>query len=164
MQTAQIIVIALAAVAFVIYRQMTPRPATRPVGFVISAVMILAGLASDGGKLVDPVHPALAVALLVAGLLVAAGLGVLRAMTTRVWRDPHGVAWSQGTAVTLLAWFGSIAVRVAMIFLAAFLGVTSPQGSVLLFIGVTLGVQFLVVARRANALPTAVAPDVQPAR
>ncbi|MGW5261326.1 hypothetical protein ACWEQG_10140 [Microbispora sp. NPDC004025] len=164
MQTAQIIVIALAAVALVIYRQMTPRPAARRVGLIISAAMVLAGLAAGGDRLVDPLHPVLAVALLAAGLLVAAGLGALRAATTRVWRDQHGVAWSQGTVMTLLAWVGSIAVRVAMIFLTAVLGVTSPQASVLLFIGVTLGVQFLMVARRASALPGTAVPGVQAAR
>lgn len=59
---------------------------------------------------------------------------------------------------------GSVAVRVAMAFLTAALGVTSPEGSVLLFVGVTLGVQFLMVARRASALPGAAAPGVQTAR
>ncbi|WP_432929880.1 hypothetical protein ACQPZZ_06650 [Microbispora sp. CA-135349] len=164
MDKAQIVVIALAAVAFVVYRQMTPRPAARPVGLIIAVAMVLGGLASDGDKLVDPLHPVLAVTLLVAGLLVAAGLGALRAATTRVWRDQHGVAWSQGTPMTLLAWAGSIAVRVAMIFLTTVLGITSPQGSILLFIGVTLGVQFLMIARRGNALPHAAVPAARTAR
>ncbi|MEU6407527.1 hypothetical protein [Microbispora sp. NPDC046933] len=162
METAQIVVVALAVLAFVIYRQMTPRPVARPVGLFIAALMILGGL--GGGALVDPRHTALSLAVLVAELLVAAGLGVLRAMTTRVWRDRNGVAWSQGGVVTLIAWVGSIAVRVAMIALTSLLGLASSQTSVLLFVGVTLGVQFLVVARRAKALPGAPVPDVQAAR
>ncbi|MEU6425804.1 hypothetical protein ABZ860_07865 [Microbispora sp. NPDC046973] len=162
METAQIVVIALAVVAFVIYRQMTPRPVARPVGLIIAAVMVVAGF--GGGGLVDPRHTALSLAVLVAELLVAAGLGVVRAMTTRVWRDRHGVAWSQGGVTTLIAWVGSIAVRVAMIALTSLLGLASSQSSVLLFVGVTLGVQFLVVARRASALPTVPVPGVQTAR
>ncbi|GLX04106.1 hypothetical protein Misp03_10330 [Microbispora sp. NBRC 16548] len=162
METTQIVALALAVVAFVIYRQMRPRPVARPVGLIIAAVMVLAGL--GGGGLVDPRHTALSLAVLVAELLVAAGLGVLRAMTTRVWRDQHGVAWSQGGVATLIAWVGSVAVRVAMIALTSLLGLASSQTSVLLFVGVTLGVQFLVVARRASALPTVPVPGVQTAR
>ncbi|MEU8192476.1 hypothetical protein AB0C10_01685 [Microbispora amethystogenes] len=164
MEKAQIIVVALAAIAFVIYRQTTPRPAARRAGLIISVALILGGLASDGAALVDPLHPVLAVTLLVSGLLVAAGLGALRATTTRVWRDPHGVAWSQGTGLTLLAWAGSIAARIAMMALTALLGVATSQGSILVFVGVTLGVQFLIVARRANALPGAAVPDAYAAR
>ncbi|OPG07904.1 hypothetical protein [Microbispora sp. GKU 823] len=162
METAQIVVVALAVLALLIYRQMKPRPVARPVGLIIAAVMVVGGL--GGGALVDPRHTALSLAVLVAELLVAAGLGVLRAMTTRVWRDQHGVAWSQGTVTTLVAWVGSIAVRIAMIALTSLLGLASSQTSVLLFVGVTLGVQFLVVARRASALPTVPVSGVQTAR
>lgn len=162
METTQIVALALVVVAFVIYRQMRPRPVARPVGLIIAAVMILVGL--SGGGLVDAGHASLSIAVLVAELLVAAGLGVLRAMTTRVWRDQHGVAWSQGGVPTLIAWVGSIAVRVAMMALTSFLGLASSQSSVLLFVGVTLGVQFLVVARRANALPIGPASGIQTAR
>ncbi|MEV4296204.1 hypothetical protein [Microbispora rosea] len=162
METTQIVALTLVVVAFVIYRQMRPRPVARPVVLIIAAVMILAGL--GGGGLVDAGHASLSIAVLVAELLVAAGLGVLRAMTTRVWRDQHGVAWAQGGVPTLIAWVGSIAVRVAMMALTSFLGLASSQSSVLLFVGVTLGVQFLVVARRANALPTGPASGIQTAR
>ncbi|MFI9576524.1 hypothetical protein ACIG5D_34290 [Microbispora rosea] len=162
METTQIVALALVVVAFVIYRQMRPRPVARPVGLIIAAVMILVGL--SGGGLVDAGHASLSIAVLVAELLVAAGLGVLRAMTTRVWRDQHGVAWSQGGVPTLIAWVGSIAVRVAMMALTSFLGLASSQSSVLLFVGVTLGVQFLVVARRANALPIGPVSGIQTAR
>lgn len=85
---------------------MRPRPAARRIGLIISVALVLAGLAADGTDLIDPLHPVLAVALLAVGLLVAAGLGALRAATTRVRRDRHGVAWSQGTVMTLLAWAG----------------------------------------------------------
>jgi len=162
METTQIVVISLAVVAFVIYRQMRPRPVARPVGLIIAAVMVLAGV--SGGGLVDARHTSLSIAVLVAELLVAAGLGVLRAMTTRVWRDQQGVAWSQGGVATLVAWVGSVAVRVAMMALTSFLGIASSQSSALLFVGVTLGVQFLIVARRANALPGAAVPGAQTAR
>ncbi|TQS23904.1 hypothetical protein [Microbispora hainanensis] len=162
METTQIILIALAVVAIVIYRQMRPKPVARPLGVIIPVVMVLIGV--SGGGLVDARHTSLSVAVLVVELLVAAGLGVLRAMTTRVWRDQQGVAWSQGGVPTLVAWVGSIAVRVAMMALTSFLGIASSQNSILLFIGVTLGVQFLVVARRANALPGAAVPGAQTAR
>ncbi|MEU7877401.1 hypothetical protein [Microbispora bryophytorum] len=152
METTQIVGVALVVVFVMIYRQTRPRPVARPVGVIVAAAMVLAGL--GGGGLVDSRHMALSLAVLVVELLVAAGLGVLRAMTTRVWRDQRGVAWSQGGAATLIAWVGSIAVRVAMAVATSFFGLASSQSSVLLFVGVTLGVQFLVVARRASALPT----------
>ncbi|MBX6384976.1 MAG: hypothetical protein IRZ07_18745 [Microbispora sp.] len=164
MQTTQVIIIALAVIALVVYRQMRPRPATRPIGLILSVAMVLAGLAGDGTDLIDPHHPVLAVVLLVAELLVAAGLGALRAATTRVWRDQQGVAWAQGTVMTLVAWVGSVAVRIGMIFLSTFLGVASPESSVLLFVGVTIGVQSFVVAQRANALPNAPVSSIRTAR
>jgi hypothetical protein len=51
-----------------------------------------------------------------------------------------------------------------MVALTSLLGLASAQTSVLLFVGVTLGVQFLVVARRASALPTVPVSGVQTAR
>lgn len=141
----------LLVLAFVIYRQFKTRPADRSSIFYISAVVIVIGLVSGG--LFDPDHFALSLAFLAAEAVAGVGLGILRAMTVHIWADAQGVAWSKGTVWTLLAWLASIAVRVIEQVAGTSMGLTVTTGGILIFVGLTLATQALVVSRRVRALP-----------
>lgn len=151
MEPQQIALMSVAVVVFVVYRQMMTRPTERRGILYFSGLMILAGL--SGGGLVDTRHLALGALMLIAELAFAVGFGMLRASTVRVWRDPAGTAWSKGTGWTLVAWLASLASRIALFGAGYALGLASAPMTVLLFVGVTIAVQSLLVTRRGRALP-----------
>ncbi|MFG1702418.1 hypothetical protein ACFLIM_04415 [Nonomuraea sp. M3C6] len=150
MQTIQISVLVLLAVAFVIYRQLQARPTGRTAIFYIAGGMIVVGLVSGG--LIDPGHVALSVIILLVEAVAAVALGVWRASTVRLWLDDSGAPWSKATGWTLLAWLAAIAVRLGLYFAGNALGLTPSTGGILLFVGLTVGAQSYLVARRGRAL------------
>ncbi|WP_067129827.1 hypothetical protein [Microtetraspora malaysiensis] len=151
MESTQIAALSVAVVLFVVYRQMMTRRTERRGLFVFAGVMMLVGLA--GGGVVDIRHPALGVLMLIVELAVAVGFGFLRAATVRVWRDEAGVTWSRGTCWTAAAWLASLASRVALLGAGYALGLSPAPTSVLLFVGLTIAVQSVVVTLRARTLP-----------
>lgn len=92
-------------------------------------------------------------ALLVAGLAIGAATGVARAATTRLWtRD--GITWTQGHVGTVVLWIVGIGAHVGLDLLARVVAPSAETvntASVLLFIGVSVGVQALVTAQRARS-------------
>ncbi|MFC5825426.1 hypothetical protein [Nonomuraea insulae] len=150
MDTVQISLLVLLAVVFVVYRQMRTRQTEGMGNLITAAAMVVLGLASGG--LFDTGHLALSVTLFAVEVVAAVALGVWRARTVRVWLDGSGVAWSKATGWTLLAWLASMATRVALYFAGAALGLTAATSSVLLFLGLTIGIQSYLVAGRGRAL------------
>ncbi|MFF0311696.1 hypothetical protein ACFYSC_30025 [Streptosporangium sp. NPDC004379] len=148
LSTAAVIVL---VIAFVLYRQMMTRVATRTGLLWLALFMMVAGAASGG--LVDPRRLPLSLLLLAVDVACAVAFGVLRASTVRVWRDGKGTPWSKGTRWTLLGWLASAVARVALLGAGHALGLASAPTAILFFMGVTIGVQSLLVARRARALP-----------
>ncbi|NUP00568.1 MAG: hypothetical protein HOW71_06415 [Nonomuraea sp.] len=146
----------LAATALVIFRQMATRQVGRPAALVVPAVMIVIGAATGG--VIDSRHLTLSLVMLAVEAVAALAFGAVRAATVRVWHDASGVAWSKATGWTLLAWLGSIAIRVGLYAAGAALGLATSTGGILLFLGLSLGTQAYLVARRAR---TAVAGNVR---
>jgi hypothetical protein len=140
----------LIAVVFVVYRQMQTRPTAKRGILYTAAAMIIVGIASGGA--IDPRHLALSLGLVLVEAVIAVALGVWRATTVRVWLDDSGVSWSRATAWTMLVWLASVAIRVGMYFAGGALGLDLSTGGILLFIGLTIGAQSYVVARRGRAL------------
>ncbi|WP_067172326.1 hypothetical protein [Microtetraspora niveoalba] len=151
MEPLQIAVLSVAVVLFVVYRQMMTRRTERRGILVLGGLMMLAGLA--GGGVVDTGHVALGTLTLVLELACAVAFGFLRAATVRVWRDETGVTWSRGTGWTAAVWLASLASRIALLGGGYALGLASAPTSVLLFVGLTIAVQSVLVTRRARALP-----------
>ncbi|MFG2003192.1 hypothetical protein ACGFNU_28930 [Spirillospora sp. NPDC048911] len=137
-------------VAYVLYRQLRTRPMCSEKAYLLPAVLVGAGLLQGG--LLDTAHPLVSALLLAAGLVSALGLGAVRATTVRVWRDEHGVLWRRGTAWTVVIWLASIAVRAGLIATGYALGVHGEAGGLLLFLGLTLLVQNVVVGWRAREI------------
>lgn len=140
----------LAAVVFVVYRQMMTRPTARNGIVYVSAALVALGLLTGG--LIDTTQLALSLALVVVEAIAAVVFGAVRAATVRVWMDEAGVTWSKATPLTLLAWLASVASRVGLYFAGAALGLTTSTNGVLFFVGLTIGAQALLVARRGRAL------------
>jgi len=89
-----------------------------------------------------------------ATLVIGAGvLGALRAMTVRIW-NTQGLVLRQGTWLTMALWAFSLAVHfVADRWIGGAGGTTNlASATLLLYLGVTLGIQGAVVQRRALGL------------
>ncbi|MFD2418774.1 hypothetical protein [Amycolatopsis pigmentata] len=98
--------------------------------------------------------------LLVADVVVLIGLGVARAASTTV-TTRGGNAFQKGTVLTLLLWLTTIVVRIGVAVLGTRLGVAGPltSASVVLSMGLSIGVQNAVIYLRARSLGLPVAAD-----
>ncbi|MET8162605.1 hypothetical protein ABZT47_40160 [Sphaerisporangium sp. NPDC005289] len=140
-------------VALVVYRQMRTRMVKAHGLHYFAMIMIVVGLVSGG--LVTATNLALSVAMLVVELASAVAFGFVRARTMVVWRDENGLAWCKGTAWTLLGWLASALTRVALLAAGHALGLVEAPTALLFFMGVTIGCQEFLVARRARTMPFA---------
>ncbi|MCA2221619.1 hypothetical protein [Nonomuraea aurantiaca] len=139
-----------AVVIFVVYRQMMTRPTARNGIVYVSAALVALGLLTGG--LIDTTQLALSLALVAVEAIAAVVFGAVRAATVRVWMDEAGVTWSKATPLTLLAWLASVASRVGLYFAGTALGLSVSTSGILFFVGLTIGAQALLVARRGRAL------------
>ena len=89
----------------------------------------------------------------------ALGLGVLRGLSMRVWAG-NGWVLRQGNAITMALWLVSLLVHFAGDDGQSHAGAAGLEGaSFLLYLGVTLCVQYYVVYRRALPLWAELGPD-----
>lgn len=153
------VVIGIAVLALVIRRQLRASAVTPPRTYVTPLILFVYGIGllvvQDHGRVLDPAHATLSAVLLAGELVAAVLLGLLRAATVTVWRDPDGTTWRRGNGRTVAAWIGSILVRVAFATGGAYLGVHSGTGEIMVFVAVTLLAQNLFVEWRGRSLPIA---------
>ncbi|MER7209705.1 hypothetical protein ABT340_21790 [Streptosporangium sp. NPDC000239] len=164
MDSLQIAVFSLVVLALVVYRQMRTRPAAGR-GLLVFG-LILTGAGVYGGGLLEESPSVLGVAVIAVEAVMAVAFGALRAWTVRVWREADGVAWARGTAWTLAAWVVSFAARLALFAAGGALGLTYRPAAALVFAGLTVAAQAVLVARRGRMLGEAVpawVPASQPA-
>jgi hypothetical protein len=145
------IVIGLAVAAFVIYRQVIPRPVRERSAARLVLVLGVIGIVEMVQAAKGHSVPARAVVLVVIGLALAVAFGALRAVTMRVWRDPDGVAWRRGSALTITLWIISLAAHIALDLSAGHSSVAKSftSASIWLFLALTLGVQREIIRARA---------------
>lgn len=144
-------VVILAVVGVVIARQLRPRKvAAGGRWWLIPAVMAV--LAVRDGGIIDSGHQEASTVMLAAEMLVGAAMGVVWATTTRIWTEPDGSVWAQGTRATIGVWVAGIAIRVGLYGGAAAMGVHQHTGSVLLAVAVTLLIRSGVLLWRAQSL------------
>lgn len=148
--------IAVLVLFWVIRRQMVERRLTTTRMLTIPILLIVLGLAEDSSAF-DRLNSPTALALLVGGLLVGAIGGAARAASQKlIWRQ--GVVYTRGTGWTMVLWLATVLVRVGMAALGAALHAPEGTGEILLFLGVTLVVQNLLLARRAGVPILGAAP------
>ncbi|MFJ6216302.1 DUF1453 domain-containing protein [Streptomyces sp. NPDC092296] len=145
------VLIAVAAVALVVVRQMRARQ-VRTGRRIWLLPLILAVVALRDPQLIDPGHRAAAVALLAAGVLVEVAMGCVWGWTTRIWQAEDGTLWVRGTKATAAAWAGMLVLRGGLYALGAGMGVHQGTNGLLLAVAALLLVRGLVVAWRAHLL------------
>ena len=152
------IVIGIAVVALVLYRQLavrsvrTDRAGRGMLIFAVIGVAQLGQFVSHGGRI-----GVVGIAALAISLVLAAGLAAARAATMKLWRTDQG--WfRQGTVVTLVLWLISIGSHLGIDALAGHLAGRAEdvaglgQATLLLYLAVSLGIQSVLLARRVSAL------------
>lgn len=142
--TAVDVVISLAILALILWRQLQVRRASPTL--VLPLVLIVLGAASlttmsKGSSKLTSGELGILAALLV---LDAVGLGALRAMTVKLWREGDALL-RKGTWVTVGLWLVGIAIHEVVDLVAHI-----PSSSLLLYLGVTLLSQQLVLQSRVN--------------
>jgi hypothetical protein len=138
------IVVSLAVLALILYRQLQVRRASPTL--LLPVILIVLGLAgllqtSKGSNKLTGGEIGVLVALLV---LDAVGLGAVRAWTVRLWHDGTAVL-RQGTWVTVGLWLVGIVIHEVVDLVAHI-----PSTSLILYLGVTLLAQQLVLQARVN--------------
>ncbi len=152
------LVIAVLIVGLVVRRQLRTRPVRRYGSLVAPVLLGLLGVLGMGFGVASVVkdHPlsALPVVLLVLSLAVAAGFGLARARTVRVWRGPEGEVLRKGSAATTGLWLASVGAHLGLglwIDHAAGTGVLGTA-SLYAYLAIGLGTQNLLVRGRAETL------------
>ncbi|HEY1734384.1 MAG TPA: hypothetical protein VGG23_08055, partial [Acidimicrobiales bacterium] len=154
------VVLDVVVVVWVLYRQVQVRRVRAQVNLRLSAVLAVIGLIELISYAGHHHLSAKVVGVLVLSMLVGAGgFGAIRAATVHIWRDESGV-FRQGTSLTMVLWIVSLALHFgADWWIDAWKG---PSGlasvSLLLYIGITYGVQNAVVHARAQKLLAAAGP------
>ncbi len=145
------IVIGVAVLALLIYRQLRTRPVNAS-GLRLAAIIGVIGLI-ETYEFVQKHHAgAVTYAALAGSLVLAAGFGVLRAATVRIWLQ-DGQPWSRGSWVTASLWVVALAAHLGYDALVAGHGTGNVgAATIVLYLAVSLGIQRLVVHQRAQRL------------
>jgi hypothetical protein len=146
------IVIGIAVLALLIYRQLSARPVSDS-GLRIIAILAVVGLLEAAQFLQHTHAGAVTYAALAGSLLLAAVFGALRAATVRLWVQ-GSQPWTKGTWLTAGLWIAAVAAHLGYDAL-----VTPGHGSsgvgaatVVLYLAVSLGIQRVIVLGRAHRL------------
>ena len=144
------VILGVALVLFIIYRQLMRRPVEDRQLVVVP--LVLAGL---GLYNLDKQPPGMsaAVTALVASLVIAVVLGLARGRSMRVWQEAGSVL-RQGAPITVVLWIIAIVLRIGIGAIAHRAGVAQSVtfGELPLFLGVTLAAQNVVIWMRAQAI------------
>jgi hypothetical protein len=103
-------------------------------------------------------HGSAGYGLLLAGLVLSAGIGVLRGYRTDLWMETDGRIVRKGNVLTILLFLGLVAAKFAMGVLAYFKGIQDGAGSgeIMVMIAIMVGFQAEIVYRRAQRLARSV--------
>ena len=131
-------------ILFFIVRQFMPQPVRARQLLAIPLVAAVLGVQSLART---PLDGALADVLFGVNLVLAAGTGLMRGASIRVFRDAAGSWTMRGTVVTLVLWVVSIGTRVA---LGGLSHGASSMGELEVLLAVTFGAQNVVVWARTQ--------------
>ena len=145
------IIIGIAVLALLIYRQLRTRPVDAS-GLRLAAIIGAIGLI-EAYQFIDKHHAgAVTFAALLGSLVLAAVFGVLRAATVRIWLR-EGQPWSRGSWITASLWIAALAAHLGYDALVADHGTAGlGNATIVLYLAVSLGIQRLVVHQRAQRL------------
>jgi hypothetical protein len=151
-QTVIDLVIGVAVLGLIIYRNLRAQP-VRQVNQRLFLILGIIGLVETYQFLHTHHGGTLAVAALAGSLVLAAGFGVIRALTVRIWMK-DGQPWSQGSIVTAGLWLVALAAHLGYDALLSSHKSISGIGTatILLYLVVSLLVQRVIITARASKL------------
>ncbi|MEC3978833.1 hypothetical protein [Amycolatopsis sp. H20-H5] len=147
------ILVGLVVLVWLLSRQVQKRLVQQDRKPAVLLILLVLGALQLTTLFKDSRPDATVIVLVVVSLAIAAGFGVVRAYTVKLWRA-DGQLWRQGTWVTLVLWIAAIGIHFGMDFVID--GASGTKGigsaSILLYLAVSLGAQRLVVQSRASRL------------
>ncbi|HEX3786244.1 MAG TPA: hypothetical protein VHW44_00155 [Pseudonocardiaceae bacterium] len=151
MNTTISIIIGIAVLALLLFRQTQKRSVREDRKPTLLLILAVIGVLDLVNYLKDNPANGTAIAMLTASLVLAAGFGVIRAYTVRLWRE-DGTLWRQGNALTIVLWLVAIGLHFGADFLIDHDNPAKGLSSaaLMLYIAVSFGVQRLVVQSRAS--------------
>jgi UDP-N-acetylmuramyl pentapeptide phosphotransferase/UDP-N-acetylglucosamine-1-phosphate transferase len=149
------IVLGVAVLALLIWRQLSTRPVNASALRLI-VILLAIGLLETGQFLAKNHAGTLTYAAIVGSLLIAAVFGALRAATVRIWLSA-GQAWSKGNWLTALLWVAAVVAHLGYDALLAHSHGNRGLGTatIVLYLAISLGFQRIIVQHRANQLVAA---------
>lgn len=144
----------LALVAWSVYRQTRTAQVTAKSRFKMAIIYAIVGLSIGGFHRPSGLG---GYGMIVIGLALSLVVGLLRGRLTRVWSDPEGRVFSQGTRVTIALFLGLIVAKIGLGAVAylAHADDGAGFGGVLVMIAIMIAVQAQIVYRRAQTLTRA---------
>lgn len=143
------ILIGIVVVAWILWRQTQKRPVREDRKPTVLLILLVLGVLQLSSFFKSASSTALVIGLLVGNLVLAAGFGVVRGYTVRLWRQ-DGQLFRQGTWLTIVLWLAGIGVHIGLDALIDSSAKGLGSASILLYLAVSLGTQRLVVQSRAN--------------
>jgi hypothetical protein len=154
-QTLLYLVIGVAVLGLLIYRNLVARPVRQGNQRIFLILGIVGIIETVEYMQKNHVDATIATAALAGSLVLAAVFGAIRAFTVRVWMK-DGQPWSQGNVLTAVLWVIALGAHLGY---DALIGHAKGVGdigtaTVLLYLVVSLAVQrFIIVARAARLDP-----------
>jgi hypothetical protein len=145
------LVIGVAVLGLLIYRQLRARPVRGNQRIVL--VLVIIGLI-EAVQYIQNLHAgSAAVVALVGSLVLAALFGAARAATVRIWMQ-DGQAWVKGNLLTAALWVVALAAHLGYDYLIGQHKDIGDLGdaTVLLYLAISLAVQRVIVTARAQRL------------
>lgn len=153
-QTALDLVLGVAVLALLIYRQLSTRPVSG--NQRITLILLVVGVIF-AAQYLQKTHAGSAAFVALAGSLVlAAAFGAVRAVTVKVWIQ-DGQAWMRGNYVTAALWVLALAAHLGYDYLIGQHKGLSGLGNatILVYLAVSLAVQRVIVTIKARRLDPA---------
>jgi hypothetical protein len=152
-QTVLYLIIGIAVLGLLIYRNLMARPVRQANQRVYLILGIIGIVETVEYMQKNHVDATIAVAALAGSLVLAAVFGAIRALTVRVWMK-DGQPWSQGNVLTAVLWIIALGAHLGY---DALIGHDKGVGNlgtatVLLYLVVCLAVQRLIIVARAAKL------------
>jgi hypothetical protein len=145
------LLIGLAVLALLVYRQLQVRPVRA--NFRLPLILAVIGVIQLSQFLKHDHHTGTVLAALAGSLALAAITGAIRAMTVRVWIQA-GQALRQGTWITALLWVVSLGVHLGYDYLVDGKGSQAGLGtaSLTLYFALTYTIQRFILQAKAQRI------------
>jgi hypothetical protein len=148
------IAIAVLVVAYVCYRQLQTRSIREDRGLLLYVLVFALGVLQASTFFQSHTVGTTAIALVTASILVGIGLGAVRGRLTHLWRS-DGQLLRRGNPWTIGIWIVGLGIHLGIDLFSSQLDHSAEglaSSTLLLYVGLSLGMQRLVLLRRAKSI------------